>query len=415
MEIKRDVYLNRLISRKFNGSIKVITGIRRCGKSYLLTRIFRDHLLSEGVPEDHIINIALDDRSNKNLRDPDVLYGHVADLVKEGQYYLFLDEIQFVDGFEEVLNGLNRMDNLDIYVTGSNSKFLSKDVITEFRGRGDEIEVRPLSFSEFITVYPGDRYSAWNEYMMFGGMPEVLSKRSEEEKIAYLQRLVNTVYLSDIIERNRIRSDDLLDMIFDSLCSAIGSLTNPLRVANTLQTKGYKGADNETVSKYMGHLTDSFLFEVSKRYNVKGRKYYDTPAKYYATDVGLRNAKLNFRQNEPTHIMENIIYNELRYRGFCIDVGIIEERSRKEGRNKYKQLEIDFVANKGSKRYYVQSAFSIPDKAKEDQETDPLDKVDDSFKKVIITGDNTPPRRNERGYLTVNVIDFLLDADSLDL
>ncbi|MDR1405238.1 MAG: ATP-binding protein [Candidatus Methanoplasma sp.] len=415
MEIKRDRYLNKLTSRELNGSVKVITGIRRCGKSYLLFHLFKDCLLGKGVPKDHIIEVALDDIKNKHLRDPGALYDFISRSVGDGQYYVFLDEIQYVDGFEDAVNGLRHIDNLDIYITGSNSKFLSKDVITEFRGRGDQVEVRPLSFSEFASAYPGDRESAWDAYRTYGGMPEIISKKTEEEKTQYLQKLMNEVYLRDIVERNRVELEDVLGLITDSLCSAVGSMTNPLRICNTLGTLGYKRADNETVSKYIGYLTDSFLFEKSRRYDIKGRKYFDTPSKYYAADAGLRNARLNFRQQEYTHIMENIVYNELRSRGFLVDIGVIETTAKKDGVSERKRLEIDFVANKGSKKYYIQSAYSIPDREKADQEIRPFLKVRDSFKKIVITGDRLLPQRDENGILTMNILDFLLNEDSLDI
>ncbi|MDR0523096.1 MAG: ATP-binding protein [Candidatus Methanoplasma sp.] len=415
MEIRRDRYLNRLASRELNGAVKVITGIRRCGKSYLLFHLFRDLLLNRGVPRDRIIEVALDDRRNKSLRDPDELYRFVSGSVGAGQHYAFLDEVQYADEFEDVINSLHHIENLDIYVTGSNSKFLSKDILTEFRGRGDEVEIRPLSFSEFASAYPGDREAAWGEYLTYGGMPEILSKKTEEEKVSYLQRLVDGVYLKDIIERNGVEMEEMLGLITDSLCSAIGSLTNPLRICNTLGTLGYRGADNETVSRYIGHLADSFLFERSRRYDVKGRRYFDTPYKYYAADVGLRNARLDFRRQEHARIMENIVYNELRSRGFGVDVGVIESRDRAGGSSEYAQLEIDFVANMGSRRYYVQSAYSLPDAEKREREIRPFLKTGDSFKKIVVTGDRAPPHRDENGILTLNILDFLLDDGSLDL
>lgn len=413
-EIKRDRYLNRLIGRKWNGSVKVVTGVRRCGKSYLLFKLFRDHLISEGVKPENIIEIALDDIRNKPLRDPDALYGEIVGRTGAGEHYLLLDEIQFVNGFEDVINGLRRLSNLDIYVTGSNSRMLSKDILTEFRGRGDEVRVQPLSFSEFASAYPGSREEAWRQYRTFGGMPEILAKRDEEQKISYLQNLMGEVYLKDIIERNGVRSAGGLEEVTDLLCSAVGSLTNPLKISNTLKTAGRSGTDNETVARYIGLLEDSFLFERVKRYDIKGRKYIGTPSKYYAADVGLRNARLNYRQQEETHIMENIIYNELRSRGFAVDVGVVEDRSSLNGVAGYRQLEIDFVASKGNRRYYIQSSFAVPEGEKREQEIRPFLKNNDSFKKLLIVGDDIYPYIDGNGIVTMGILQFLTDGDSLD-
>jgi len=415
MEIKRDRYLNRLIKRKWNGQIKVITGIRRCGKSYLLSNLFKDHLISEGVDPKNIVDIALDNIDNEHLREPHALYKHVIASVGNERCYVFLDEIQYVEGFADVLNGLIRKKNIDVYVTGSNSKMLSKDVITEFRGRGDIVRIYPLSFSEFAKAFPGGQKEAWDMYLTFGGMPVLLSMSDEEQKTAYLQDLFEEVYLKDIKERNEIRRENELDMIVDLLCSSVGSLTNPLKISNTMKTVNRSGINEETVSKYLGHLEDSFLFERSKRYDLRGKKYFDTPSKYYAADVGLRNARLNFRQQEETHIMENIIFNELRSRGFSVDVGIVKDRVTKNGAAEYKQLEIDFVANMGRRRYYIQSAYRMFDAEKKEQELRPFLKVGDSFKKIIVIEDDIYPKTDDNGVLTIGIRQFLTDENSLDL
>jgi len=415
VEIRRDRYLDRLKRRKWNGSIKVITGVRRCGKSYLVFKLFKEHLLSEGVDPENIIEIELDKVQNIPLREPLALYEKIVALTKDKKCYVLLDEIQYVKGFEPVLNGLIKIKNIDVYVTGSNSKLLSTDVITEFRGRGDEVRVHPLSFSEFVTAYPGKEEEAWKMYCTFGGMPELLSKSDDEEKTAYLQNLMKKVYLDDIKERNSIRLENELDNIVDFICSSVGSLTNPLRISNTLRTVNNSSIDSETVYSYLGFLEDSFLFEKSKRYDVRGKKYFDTMVKYYAVDVGLRNARLNFRQQEDTHIMENIIYNELRSRGFSVDVGIVENRVTKAGVSEYRQLEIDFVANKGSLRYYIQSTYRMPEGEKKEQELRPLLKIGDSFKKIMIVGDDIYLRRDDHGVVTMGIRQFLLNENSLDL
>lgn len=416
MEIKRDRYLRRLISRKWNGSIKVVTGIRRCGKSYLLFNLFRDHLLSEGVGSNHMIMIALDDIKNKSLREPHALYSKIVELAGNSseQYYVLLDEIQYVEGFEDVVNGLKRMPNLDIYVTGSNSRFLSSDILTEFRGRGDEVRVYPLSFSEFASVFQGKEDEAWKLYMTFGGMPELLTRRDDEQRSAYLRNLMDEVYLKDISDRNRIRLADELGLIVDTLCSSVGSLTNPTKISNTLRTAGRSSITDDTVNKYLELLKESFLFEKAERYDVNGRKYLDTPYKYYAADVGLRNARLNFRQQEPTHIMENIIYNELRSRGYSVDVGVVESRESKDGISEYRQLEIDFVVNKRDSRYYIQSAYGMPDGKKREQELRPFAKVKDSFRKIVIVGDDVRPWTDDNGIVTIGIRQFLMDENSLE-
>lgn len=417
MEIKRDRYLNRLIERKWNGSVKVITGIRRCGKSYLLFNLFEDHLISEGVDPENIIAIALDDKMNKALREPDALYAHIIKLTEDHskKFYVLLDEIQYVKGFEDVVNGLRHRPNLDVYVTGSNSKFLSTDILTEFRGRGDEVRVYPLSFSEFRTAFPENDGEAWKLYMTFGGMPELLTKNNDKQRSAYLKNLFSAVYLKDIFERNEIKLADEMGLIINTLCSSVGSLTNPTKISNTLRTSGRALITDNTVNKYLEILEESFLFEKAERYDVKGRKYLDTPYKYFAVDVGLRNARLNFRQQEPTHIVENIVYNELRSREYSVDVGVVESRVMKDGISEYKQLEIDFIVNEGSSRYYIQVAYAAPEDKKREQELRPLLKVKDSFKKILIVGDDIHPWTDDNGIVTIGLRQFLLDENSLNI
>ena len=417
MEIRRDRYLERLIGRKWNGSVKVITGIRRCGKTYLLFTLFRNHLLSEGVGTDHIIAIALDDIKNKYLRDPDALYSKIVSHTSNEteRYYVLIDEIQYVEDFEDVINGLRHRPNLDIYITGSNSKFLSTDILTEFRGRGDEVRVYPLSFSEFTSAFPERIEDAWKLYMTFGGMPELFTKKNDEQRSAYLQNLFNSVYLKDIFERNKIKLADEMNLIIDTLCSSVGSLTNPTKISDTLRTSGHRAVSDDTVNKYLEILRESFLFEKAQRYDVKGRKYLDTPCKYYAVDVGLRNARLNFRQQEPTHIMENIIYNELISRGYSVDIGVVESRVSKNGASQYRQLEIDFVVNKMDSRYYIQSAYRTPDEKKREQELRPFVSIKDSFRKILIVGDDVRPWKDDNGIITIGIRQFLLDENSLDI
>ena len=417
MEIRRDFYLNKLIKRKNNGLIKVITGIRRCGKSYLLFKLFRDHLIDSGIKDDHIIAIALDDYGNKHLLDPDELYRYVKSLITDnGDHYILLDEIQLVKDFESVVNGFMHIPNADIYVTGSNSKFLSSDVITEFRGRGDEIRVYPLNFSEFYSAYGGDFNNAWLMFCNYGGMPLCLSMQTQKDKANYLTNLFATTYLADIINRNNLRGNVEINELTDILASSIGSLTNPLKLSNTFgSTKNVKLSAN-TISAYLGYLQDAFLIEKATRYDIKGKRYIDTPFKYYFCDLGLRNARLNFRQTEKTHLMENVIYNELLMRGFNVDVGVVPTRTiNHEGKQQRVQLEIDFVCNLGSKRYYVQSAYSLPTREKVEQEEASLMKVDDFFKRIIVTGDDIMVHRNEAGITTMSVYDFLLNENSLDI
>lgn len=416
MEIKRDRYLNTLISKKHNSLIKVITGMRRCGKSYLLFTLFKEHLLSVGVDEDHIIEIAFDAFENKKYRDPDVLYPYLKEQIKDdAMYYVLLDEVQLLGEFESILNSLIRMKNVDVYVTGSNARFLSKDVITEFRGRGDEVHMYPLSFAEFMSVYPGTKQDGWNEYMLYGGIPLVLEFTTPDQKVSFLKSLFEEAYISDIVGRHNIRNKAELEELLNILSSAIGSLTNPQKLSATFQTVKKKRISNSTIKRYIDYLCDSFLIDSAIRYDVKGRKYIDTPVKYYFTDMGLRNARLNFRQIEETHSMENIIFNELKMRGFNVDVGVIMQYDTNEkGSGIRKQLEIDFVCNQGSKRYYIQSAYAIPNQAKMEQEQRSLMLTGDFFKRMIITKDTPAPYYNEEGVLIMNVYDFLLNENSLN-
>ena len=417
MQIKRQSYLNRLINKKGNGLIKVVTGVRRCGKSYLLFNLFHEHLLDEGVDDSHIIEIALDDRTNIKLRNPDNMLEYVKSRITDKDiYYIILDEVQLLDEFEDVLNSFLHIRNADVYVTGSNSKFLSSDVITEFRGRGDEIRVYPLSFREFMSVYDGTVDEGWDDYFNYGGLPLVLSCPTPEEKSEYLISQFKKVYLSDLIDRHKIRNADEFDELLDILASAIGSLTNPLKLANTFKSVKGKAISDKTLKKYLDYLIDAFLLSKAKRYDVKGRKYINSPAKYYFEDIGLRNARLEFRQTEENHIMENIIYNELRIRGFRVDVGLVEHYGKdEEGKSTKKQLEVDFVATKGSKKYYIQSAFSMSNLEKIEQEQRSLRSINDSFKKIIVVRDNIKVRRNDYGIVTMGVCNFLLDENSLDL
>lgn len=415
MEIKRNRYLNTLISKKHNGLIKVITGMRRCGKSYLLFTLFKEHLLSDGIDEDHIIEIAFDAFENKKYRDPDVLYPYLKEQIKDdAMYYVLLDEVQLLGEFESILNSLIRMKNVDVYVTGSNARFLSKDVITEFRGRGDEVHMYPLSFAEFMSVYSGTKQDGWNEYMLYGGIPLVLEFTAPDQKIAFLKSLFEETYISDIVGRHNIRNKAELEELLNILSSAIGSLTNPQKLSATFQTVKKKKISNSTIKRYIDYLCDSFLIDSAIRYDVKGKKYIDTPVKYYFTDMGLRNAQLNFRQIEETLSMENIIFNELKMRGFNVDVGVIMQyETNEKGTNIRKQLEIDFVCNQGSKRYYIQSAYAIPDPAKMEQEQRSLMLTGDFFKRMIITKDTPAPYYNESGVLIMSVYDFLLNENSL--
>lgn len=417
MEIKRDRYLKALINRMNNGLIKVVTGIRRSGKSYLIFKIFMNYLLARGIDEKHIIVIELDRRKNKIYRNPDAILDYIESLITDQQqYYILLDEVQMLQDFEEVLNSLLHIANADVYVTGSNSKFLSRDIITEFRGRGDEIHVYPLCFREFMEAYEGDLYQGWAEYVIYGGLPLTVTMKTEEQKIHYLSSLFEETYIKDIIERNHIEKVQELNDLIDILASATGSLTNPSKIEATFKSVIQSNISLNTVRQYLEYLKNAFIINEAKRYDVKGRKYIGTPLKYYFEDVGLRNARLGFRQVEENHLMENIIYNELRMRGFQVDVGVVQKRSsNRNGRQEKKLLEIDFVANLGSRRYYIQSAFSLPDREKEDQEKASLLQVHDSFKKIIIVKDVIKVQHDENGITTMSIFDFLLKDNSLEL
>ena len=415
MQIKRDYYLNKLIDAKNDGLIKVVTGIRRCGKSYLLNTLFYEYLLENDVPDDHIIKVALDDSDNEELLIPKNLSKYIKDKIIDKEiYYVILDEIQLVEKFEGVLNGLLRISNIDIYVTGSNSKFLSSDIITEFRGRGEEIKVYPLSYYEFMSVYDGDKLDGWVEYITYGGLPLIVSMGTDERKTAYLKEQQKNVYINDVIERNDIKNDAELVYLVEIISSSIGSLSNPKKLSDTFKSTAGLNIDPKTISSYLKYLEEAFIIEKTERYDVKGKKYMSTPYKFYFSDLGIRNSFINFRQNEETHIMENIIYLELRRRGYNVDVGVIESKERKENEFTYKQLEVDFIANKGNNKIYIQSAFSIPDEEKRKQEERPLLKINDSFKKIIIVKDYIKRSRNENGIITMSVFDFLLDPNSLD-
>ena len=415
MEIKRDYYLNKLIEAKNDGLIKVVTGIRRSGKSYLLNTLFYNHLLENGIKNDHIIKVALDDSDNDELLISKNLSKYVKEkIIDKDVYYVILDEVQLVENFERVLNGLLRIPNIDIYVTGSNSKFLSSDIITEFRGRGEDIKVYPLSYYEFMSVYKGDKLDGWVEYITYGGLPLVVSMNSDERKTAYLKDQQKNVYINDVIERNDIKNDAELVSLVEVISSSIGSLSNPKKLSDTFKSTAGLNIDPKTVSLYLKYLEEAFLIEKVERYDVKGKKYMSTPYKFYFSDLGLRNSFINFRQYEETHIMENVIYLELRRRGYNVDVGVVEFRERKGNELSYKQLEIDFIANKGNNKIYIQSAFSMPNEEKINQEERPLLKVNDSFKKIIIVKDYIKRTRNENGIITMSIFDFLLDPDSLD-
>ena len=417
MEIKRDYYLNKLIAKKHNGLIKVITGIRRCGKSYLLFTLFRNHLTKSGVADDHIIEIPFDSFENKKYRDPEILYPYVKEQIADGgMYYILLDEVQLLDEFESVLNGFMRMKNVDVYVTGSNARFLSKDIITEFRGRGDELHIQPLSFAEFMSVYDGNKYDGWNEYVLYGGLPPVVLLRTVEQKIELLKSLFQETYINDIISRHSVKHRDEFEELINILASAIGSLTNPKKLTDTFKSKKNKVISSNTIKSYLDYLCDAYVVSRATRYDIKGKKYIDTPQKYYFSDVGIRNACINFRQLEENHTMENVIYNELIARNFNVDVGIITSTGKdNDGKFVRKQFEVDFVCNKGSKRYYIQSAFSIPDREKMEQESNSLLRIDDSFKKIIVVKDLPAPTYTEDGILVISVYDFLLNSNSLDM
>ena len=416
MEIKRDLYLDKLIRHKHNGLIKVITGIRRCGKSYLLFVLFYKHLISCGVKKDHIIKIALDDRVNKKFRDPDCLCNYVHDCVMDDEmYYVLLDEVQLVDEFEDVLNSFLHIKNVDTYVTGSNAKFLSKDIITEFRGRGDQIHIAPLSFSEFMSVYSGTKEDGWKEYITFGGLPKLIEMTTEEDKSNYLKNIFVETYIKDIKDRNGVRNDSELEELLDILSSSIGSLTNPKKLSDTFRSVKQVSISQNTLKNYLDYFVNSFLIDRAKRYDIKGKKYIDTPYKYYFSDIGLRNARLNFRQSEETRAMENIVYNELKIRGFNVDVGVVEYYAKNTGnKSVLNSAEVDFVCNALDKRYYIQVAYSIPTKEKLDQEQNSLMHINDAFKKIIIVKDLFRSHYNEDGIYMLSLFDFLLDANSLN-
>ena len=417
MNINRDIYLKRLVDSRHNRMIKVVTGVRRCGKSYLLFHLFTEWLIAEGVADDHIITVNLEDRRNKSLRDPDNLLEYIdSRMMDKEMYYILLDEIQMVNEFEDVLNSYLNVDNADVYVTGSNAKFLSKDVITEFRGRGDEIHMLPLSFGEFFSVYDGDYKMALDEYLTYGGLPQILSYKTEKQKVDYLKGLFEKTYISDIVGRYHVKNEAELGEMVNIVASAVGSLTNPTKIVNTFATVKNVKITNDTVKKWLDYLCDSFLVSRSMRYDVKGRRYIDTPSKYYFSDLGLRNARLNFRQNEKTHLMENMIYNELLYRGFNVDVGVVvTETTSSEGKRQKVQLEIDFVCNQGSRRYYIQSAYKMDTDEKRRQECLSLSKVDDSFKKVVIVADDQLVHHDDQGITTICLRDFLTRPSALDL
>lgn len=410
--IERNDYLNKIIARRENGLIKVLTGIRRCGKSYMLNIIFYNYLIESGVKDDHIIKLALDREENKKYHNSKLLNEYIfSKIIDLDMYYVLIDEIQLTEGFEFVLNGLLYEKNIDVYVTGSNSRFLSSDIITEFRGRSDEVRIYPLSFAEFVNAFDGDRYEAWNEYVTYGGMPLILKQRTDEQKSKYLTSLYDLTYKKDIVDRNNIDKPDVLDTLINILASSVGSLTNPQKIYNTFVSNGITDISKNTIISYIDYLLDAFLIEKAERYDVKGKKYIQTPQKYYFADIGLRNAKLNFRQQEENHLMENIIYNELLIRGYNVDVGVVETR---EGNNR-KQLEVDFVCNQGNRRYYIQSALNLDTPEKTLQETKSLNNIGDSFKKIIVVKDNIKLWRNDDGILIIGIQEFLLNKNSLDL
>lgn len=413
MIIERNSYLNRLLRHKENSLIKIITGSRRSGKSFLLFKLFVEKLRETGVDDSHIIKIALDDRENKELRNPDSMLAFVKSKIEDSKtYYVLLDEIQYLDEFEDVLNSFLHIDNLDVYVTGSNSHLLSSDVITIFRGRGDEIHVFPLSFGEFITAYKGNVMDAWNDYLLYGGMPLTLSFNTPEDKTNYLKSLFDKIYVADILERYKVRNKGELDEILNILSSSVGSLTNPLKLSNTFKSQKNKTISDNTIRKYISYFEDAFLVSKAIRYDIKGKRYINTPSKYYFEDVGLRNARIGFRQVEETHVMENIIYNELRFRGYMVDVGVVEMNVQNNGKNDKIQLEVDFVATRGSEKIYVQSALNIDDAEKKAQEKRPLLNTRDNFKKIIIVKGQMKPRYDDDGIMSVGIIDFLLEKDA---
>ena len=415
--IERRKYLDELVSLRNNGMIKIITGMRRCGKSYLLFEIFTSYLESNGIAPDHIIKVDLEDYRNRAMRNPDNLYAYVESRITDGDmYYILLDEVQMLDQFEDVLNGFLRIRNADVYVTGSNARFLSKDIITEFRGRGFEVKMYPLSFSEYMSAYPGTVQAGLNEYMLYGGLPQVLSYQTEEQKVRFLKALFDETYLKDIKERYEIRKDDDLEELINIMASGIGALTNPNKLANTFQSEKKSLLSSDTVKNYIDYLCDSFLIEKSTRYDIKGKRYINSPYKYYFMDLGLRNARINFRQSEKSHLMENMVYNELRIRGFNVDVGVVPVvRRGEDGKQHRSSLEVDFVCNLGSRRYYIQSVYRMESDEKIRQERASLLRVDDSFKKIIVIGEESPVTRDEAGIATISIYDFLLKENALEL
>lgn len=410
--INREIYLEKLIDRRNNGEVKVITGSRRCGKSWLLSRIYTDWLIGHGVPKQNIILVTFDTddlEDTEDLTDPKNLKTYLRERItnEEEQYYVFLDEVQEVEGFERIVNGLNKRENVDVYITGSNSKFLSSDINTLFRGRGDEVRVYPLSFKEFCTNREEPINELWKEYYTFGGMPRLLSYKTPEQKTDYLQRLWNKTYIDDVVERHNVKNKQAFEGLVDMLCSSIGSLTNPNKIVNTLGTLQNIKVDSETINSYIDYLEEAYLFHGAKRYNIKGKKYFESIKKYYSVDIGLRNARLHYRQQEITHIMENVIFNELCIRGFCVDVGVVEKREMRNGKQQFIQYEVDFIANNGSEKYYIQSAYALLDADKRQQELASLQRIDDSFKKIIIVADDITTYTDEHGFVFMGLFQFL--------
>lgn len=415
--IERSKYLDELVSLRGNGMIKVVTGMRRCGKSYLLFELFASWLRQNGVTDDHLIMVNLEDYENKKMRNPDRLYHYVKSrIVDNDRYYIMLDEVQMLPEFEDVLNGFLRISNADVYVTGSNAKFLSKDIITEFRGRGFEVKMFPLSFSEYMSAYKGSKQAALNDYMIYGGLPQITAYHTEEQKVKFLKSLFDETYLKDIKDRHNIRKDDDLEELVNIMASGVGTLTNPNKLANTFKSEKKSAISYDTIKDYIDYLCDAFIIEKSTRYDIKGKRYVNSPFKYYFMDLGLRNARINFRQTEKTHLMENLVYNELRIRGFNVDVGVVPVIKRdKEGRQQRSTLEIDFICNMGSRRYYIQAAYRMETEEKQIQEQASLINVDDSFKKIIIVGEETSVTRNWHGITTMSIYDFLLLPNSLEM
>ena len=416
MLIKRDVYLNKLIERQNNGMVKVVTGIRRCGKSFLLFKLYKEYLLNSGVGADHIIEIALDGIDAAELRDPKACYSYIKERILDSdKYYILLDEVQFMDRFEEVLNSILRIESVDVYVTGSNSKFLSKDIITEFRGRGDEIHIYPLTFAEFYSAFGGEYDDAWDEYLNYGGLPALIDMNNAKQKMDYLKGIFDNVYMKDVIDRNKIKNKDEINTLVDILASVIGSPTNPTKISNTFATERHSSYTHKTISAHIDFLEEAYLISKANRYDIKGRKYIAANLKYYFTDVGLRNARLNFRQQEPTHLMENVVYNELLARGYSVDVGMVEvNHKNSEGKSVRKQLEVDFVTNMGNQRYYIQVAYDLSTEEKQQQEYNSFRNIPDSFKKIVLVNGSSKPWRNDEGYVIMGMKYFLLNRDSLD-